>query len=228
MRKMLLLSIWLFSVTRCEEPKIQVSGQEGGQVHISCPYGSGYENYPKCFKKGIYAYRKTIITSTDTLCKQTQDRKYDLCDDTEKRILHVTIYNLNLRDAGTYWCEIDAYTFDPKTEVELKVQKASVKTTVETITVNQQQSTRTTVAVHVSGPAVSSTQSEDEQTGKKLYLGVAAAALLLVLLVFLFLILRNHRLHIVRNSLFFSTLSFNKVTDCSAVTHSTIRHQTTD
>ena len=111
-------------MTRCRDPKIEVSGQEGGQVHISCPYGSGYEKYPKYFKKGIYAYRKTVIKSTDTLGKQRiQDRKYDLYDDTEKRILHVTIYNLNLQDAGTYWCEIDAYGFDPITEIELKVHK---------------------------------------------------------------------------------------------------------
>ncbi|CAK6968368.1 polymeric immunoglobulin receptor-like isoform X2 [Scomber scombrus] len=131
--------------------------------------------------KGDYAHRKTVIKSTDTVCKQTQDRKYDLCNDTKKRILHVTIYNLNLRDAGTYWCEIDAYTFDPITEVNLKVHKAPtpvkpqpvnlnppMSTTVETISMNQQQSTRTTafmnLTVNVSGPALSSTPVEEEQT----------------------------------------------------------------
>ena len=58
------------------------------------------------------------------MCEQrTEKRKYDLCDDTKKRILHVTIYNLDRRDTGTYWCEIDAYGFDPKIEVDLKVHK---------------------------------------------------------------------------------------------------------
>lgn len=65
------------------------------------------------------------------MCKQrTEKRKYDLCDDREKRILHVTIYNLDLRDTGTYWCEIDTNSFDPKIEIDLKVHKGMFKSTI--------------------------------------------------------------------------------------------------
>lgn len=39
----------------------------------------------------------------------------------------MTIHNVNLNDAGTYWCEIDAYGCDPKTEIELKVYKGMSK-----------------------------------------------------------------------------------------------------
>ncbi|XP_044201860.1 CMRF35-like molecule 3 isoform X1 [Thunnus albacares] len=212
MRKMLLLSIWLLSVTRCYHQKVLVySGQEGGLVHIYCPYDSGYETYPKYFLKGDYAKRETVIKTTDKMCKQTTEkRKYDLCDDTEKRILHVTIYNLDLRDNGTYWCEIDAYMYDPKIEVHLKVHKAPapvkpqpvplnppIQTTVEAITMTQQQSARTTVTVGASVTTVGFTTSEDVHTaplaGKWLYLVMAAAALLLVLLLVLYLRLRSHR-----------------------------------
>ncbi|XP_044201840.1 CMRF35-like molecule 5 [Thunnus albacares] len=208
MRKMLLLSIWLLSVTRCYHHKILVySGKEGGLVHIECPYDSGYETYPKYFLKGFYSHRETVIKTTDKMCKQrTENRKYDLCDDTEKRILHVTIYNLDLTDTGTYWCEIDAYMYDPKIKVDLKVHKANatvkpqpvplnppIQTTVEAITMTQQQSAKTTVTVDASVTTVGFTTSEDVNTappaGKWLYLVMAAAALLLVL----YLRLRGHR-----------------------------------
>ena len=113
-----------FQVTTYDGPEIRVSGQEGGLVHISCPYDSGYETYPKYFYKGIYVHMKLVIQTTDKMCKQrTEKRKYDLCDDTKKRILRVTIYDLDLSDTGTYLCEIDTYGFDPKTEVQLKVHK---------------------------------------------------------------------------------------------------------
>ncbi|XP_067442028.1 CMRF35-like molecule 3 [Thunnus thynnus] len=217
MRKMLLLSIWLLSVTRCYHQEILVySGQEGGLIHIDCPYDSGYESYPKYFLKGTYGQRETVIETTDKMCKQrTEKRKYDLCDDTEKRILHVTIYNLDLRDTGTYWCEIDAYMYDPMIEVDLKVHKANapvkpqpvplnppIQTTVEAITMTQQQSARTTVTVDASVTTVGFTTSEDVNTappaGKWLYLVMAAAALLLVLLLVLYLRLRGHRRDTVR------------------------------
>lgn len=57
----------------------------------------------------------------------TRNGKYYICDDTKQRRLRVTSHNVNLNDAGTYWCEIDAYGFDPKTEIELKVYKGMSK-----------------------------------------------------------------------------------------------------
>ncbi|XP_044203099.1 CMRF35-like molecule 9 [Thunnus albacares] len=290
MRKMLLLSIWLLSVTRCYHHKILVySGQEGGLVHIDCPYDSGYETYPKCFLKGVYAFRETLIKTTDKMCKQkTEKRKYDLCDDTEKRILHVTIYNLDLKDTGTYWCEMDAYIYDPIIEIDLKVHKAPapvkpqpvplnppIQTTVEAITMTQQQSARTTVTVDASMTTVGFTTSEDVNTGTYQDTVYATPSIPLqdahtdintssstanedqetdgrTSSIFTSSAAqhqdtsRDHKDNIYSNvsvssesqiqpdSLFYSTVSFNKDTDCSTVTphsatvtYSTIRHQST-
>lgn len=112
-----------FEAVRCQQSKIHLSAQEGGVVNIPCRYDSGYEKYPKYFYKGIYG-KRTIIKTT---AKTTQKGKYHLWDDTKERILHVTIHNLTLNDGGTYWCEIDAYMYDPKREIELKVLKGMSK-----------------------------------------------------------------------------------------------------
>ncbi|KAI3352925.1 hypothetical protein L3Q82_019506 [Scortum barcoo] len=115
----------LFSVdaVRCEDPKIRLSVQEGEVVNIPCRYDSGYENYPKYFSKGIYADRKKIKSTDKTFKEMIPEGKYSLWDDTKERVLRVTIHYVTLSDAGTYWCEIDTYTFDPKTEIKLKVYK---------------------------------------------------------------------------------------------------------
>ncbi|XP_030268529.1 CMRF35-like molecule 2 isoform X2 [Sparus aurata] len=181
---MLLLIIWLSFAVRCQLPNIRVSAWEGGLAEISCPYDSVYETYPKHFYKGIYAHRMIVIETAAGKKGSTRNGKYYICDDTKQRRLRVTSHNVNLNDAGTYWCEIDAYGFDPKTEIELKVYKAPappkpppvisnppVLTTVQTITRNQQQSA----------------------TGNKLYVPVAVAAAVLLLMGFIYCWSRKHR-----------------------------------
>ena len=112
---------------RCQQPKIRVSAQEGGLTEISCPYDSGYETYPKYFYKGLYTHRQIVIETAAGKKGSTQNEKYHICDDAKQRRLRVTIHNINLDDAGTYWCLIDTYGFDPKTEVELRVYKGMSK-----------------------------------------------------------------------------------------------------
>ncbi len=96
-------------------------------VNIPCRYDSGYETYPKYLYKGDYGKMKIVKTIVKKFKETTQKGKYYLWDDTKERILHVTIHKLTLNDGGTYWCKIDAYTFDPITEIELKVLKGMSK-----------------------------------------------------------------------------------------------------
>ncbi|KAM8771707.1 CMRF35-like molecule 8 [Acanthopagrus schlegelii] len=216
MRRTLPLVIWLSSAVRCQQPKIRVSAQEGGLVKISCPYDSGYETYPKYFYKGLYAHRQIVIETAAGKQGSSQNGKYCICDDTKQRVLHVTIHNVNLNDAGTYWCLIDTYSFDPRTEIDVKVYKAPappksplvvisnppVSTTVQTITGNQQQSARATVTEGARGATLRSTTPEDMHThtvsshivSPPLLLSLAvASAVLLSLSVVLYLTLRKYK-----------------------------------
>ncbi|XP_036978605.1 CMRF35-like molecule 2 isoform X2 [Acanthopagrus latus] len=212
MRRSLPLVIWLSSV-RCQQPKVRVSAQEGGLAKISCPYDSGYETDPKYFYKGLYAHMQIVIETAAGKQGSSQNRKYYICDDTKQRVLHVTIHNVNLNDAGTYWCVIDSSWFDPKTEIELKVYKAPappksplvtsnppVLTTVQIITGNQQQSASATVTEGASGATLRSTTPEDMHTvsshivSPPLLLSLAvASAVLLSLSVVLYLTLRKYK-----------------------------------
>uniref|UniRef100_A0A7N8XQN8 Immunoglobulin domain-containing protein n=1 Tax=Mastacembelus armatus TaxID=205130 RepID=A0A7N8XQN8_9TELE len=112
------------SITGDWGKEIKIQSQEGGHAQITCPYQSGYEQYPKYVSKGRYADRKTIIKVTSGK-RSEQKGKYYIFDDTMKRTLHVTIHDLTLNDGGTYWCEIDTYGFDPKTEIQLKVNNGT-------------------------------------------------------------------------------------------------------
>ncbi|XP_071399564.1 polymeric immunoglobulin receptor-like [Centroberyx affinis] len=193
MRPVLFLSIWLFCAFRYLEA-LELRGQEGGLVHISCPYDSGYERYTKYFKRGIYNQRRAVIqTSEKQGTKWTRKGRYGLYDDISRRILLVTISDLTLEDAGTYWCEIDAYLYDPKTEVMLTVAKAPpplkpqlvtssppIRTTVQAAT-KQQQLQASAMTVMASGTSLWSTPLQDVHTGKELYSGVALAAAVLLL-----------------------------------------------
>ncbi|XP_026160190.1 CMRF35-like molecule 9 [Mastacembelus armatus] len=213
MRNVLLLSMWLFSANTGQDPVISLSAQEGGHAQITCPYQSGYEQYPKYVSKGRYADRKTIIKVTSGK-RSEQKGKYYIFDDTMKRTLHVTIHDLTLNDGGTYWCEIDTYGFDPKTEIQLKVNNAPfkpprvhtnppVKSTVHVITTNQQQPPRTTESS--SETTLWSTQPDDMQTAlpspavRELCLAVSAAAMVLLSLAGVwYFILRKYRHNTIR------------------------------
>ncbi|XP_078146027.1 uncharacterized protein LOC139933629 [Centroberyx gerrardi] len=170
------LSIWLFCAFRYLEA-LEVRGQEGGVVHISCPYDSGYEGYTKYLKRGIYSHRSAVIqTSGKQGTKWTRKGRYGLYDDISRRTLLVTICNLTLEDAGTYWCEIDTYFFDPKTEVTLTVAKAPpplkprlvtssppIRTTVQAAT-KQQPQQASAMTVMASGTSLWSTPLQDVHT----------------------------------------------------------------
>uniref|UniRef100_UPI003AACD33A uncharacterized protein n=1 Tax=Centroberyx gerrardi TaxID=166262 RepID=UPI003AACD33A len=187
------LSIWLFCAFRYLEA-LEVRGQEGGVVHISCPYDSGYEGYTKYLKRGIYSHRSAVIqTSGKQGTEWTRKGRYGLYDDISRRTLLVTICNLTLEDAGTYWCEIDTYFFDPKTEVTLTVAKAPpplkprlvtssppIRTTVQAAT-KQQPQQASAMTVMASGTSLWSTPLQDVHTGKELYSGVALAVAVLLL-----------------------------------------------
>ncbi|XP_041790373.1 CMRF35-like molecule 9 isoform X3 [Chelmon rostratus] len=207
MRKMLLLGIWLSSV-RGQQSKIQLSAQEGGLVKISCRYDSGYETYPKYFCKGDYGKRRKLAETLGTKFKESKQKgKYYLYDDTKQRILHVTIHDLSLNDGGTYWCEIDAYMYDPITEIKLRVYKAPAPLKPPLVTSNpltfnhssspRQESAGTTVSESACRTALCFAPSEDTLTGKEQYLAAAAAAAaaaaVLLLSLVLYFRLRKHR-----------------------------------
>uniref|UniRef100_A0A3B4Y0G2 Immunoglobulin V-set domain-containing protein n=1 Tax=Seriola lalandi dorsalis TaxID=1841481 RepID=A0A3B4Y0G2_SERLL len=89
-------------------PLIHVSGYEGRDVKVSCPYGEGYESYEK------YLCRNDCGNDDDVLIMTTQanKNKYSISDDINKRVLTTTISDLSSVDAGKYWCGVTRFLKD--------------------------------------------------------------------------------------------------------------------
>ncbi|XP_062388298.1 CMRF35-like molecule 6 [Sardina pilchardus] len=91
----------VLSCVKYEE--ITVTGYEGANAVISCPYQKGYESYPKYLLKGECKDGVEIIRSTDGQ-EWTLKEKFSLQD---KNNFTATIRNLTVKDAGIYGCGVD-------------------------------------------------------------------------------------------------------------------------
>ena len=112
----LLFTVALFCV-RSAAGLIRVSGYEGGQVQVSCPYGAGYESYEKYLCKNDCGNDDDVLVTTTAVRKN----RYSIHDDRSKRVSTATISELRLTDAGKYWCGVSKNGKDIYTEVKLEV-----------------------------------------------------------------------------------------------------------
>ncbi|XP_073686401.1 uncharacterized protein [Garra rufa] len=103
---------------------ITVSGTEGEQLTIECPYDGGYENSKKYFYKGVYRDSNIILTSYGAE-SSVLDGRFSLRDDHQMRTFIVTIRNLIMKDAGLYGCRAGWGEYK---EIQLNVIKAPRKT----------------------------------------------------------------------------------------------------
>lgn len=111
----LLVTDALICVTSAAE-LIRVSGYEGGEVNVSCPYGKGYETYEKYLCKNDCGSDDVLITTTET-----KKSRYSIQDDKTIRVSTATISDLRRTDAGKYWCGVTRTGKDIYTEVQLEV-----------------------------------------------------------------------------------------------------------
>ncbi|KAI7811125.1 putative CMRF35-like molecule 8 [Triplophysa rosa] len=98
---------------------ISVTGNEGAEVQIKCPYSQGYEECGKYFYKGVYKDSVTILSSGE----KTVNDRFSMQDDKKTRTFTVTIRNLIMADAGPYGCEAWCMMSRYFNQVLLKVNK---------------------------------------------------------------------------------------------------------
>ena len=95
-----------------------MSGYEGREVQVSCPYGEGYESYEK------YLCKNDCGSDDDVLITTTEAKKnrYSIHDD--RQVFTVTISDLRRMDAGKYLCGITRTGYDTyPAEVNLEVKQ---------------------------------------------------------------------------------------------------------
>ncbi|XP_057188559.1 CMRF35-like molecule 8 isoform X1 [Triplophysa rosa] len=98
---------------------ITVTGNEGAEVQIKCPYSQGFEECGKYFYKGVYKDRVTVLSSGE----KTVNDRFSMQDDKKTRTFTVTIRNLIMTDAGPYGCEAWCVMSRDFNQVLLKVNK---------------------------------------------------------------------------------------------------------
>ncbi|XP_058863365.1 CMRF35-like molecule 8 [Acipenser ruthenus] len=96
-------------------------GIEGGNVKIDCPYQPEYNENEKYLCHTRWILNNALISSGEP---ETKGR-FSLYDNRSARVFTVTITELTLEDAGTYYCGIDnKINVDEYTEVKVIVNKA--------------------------------------------------------------------------------------------------------
>ncbi|KAM9792664.1 CMRF35-like molecule 7 [Neosynchiropus ocellatus] len=97
---------------------LRLTGTEGEAITVSCSHSNAYTN-TKYFCRGECTHSDVLITS-----KGPNTAKYRITD--RGNDFDVTIYNLEVKDSGLYWCGIDRVGVDTYTRVDLTVDKKAV------------------------------------------------------------------------------------------------------
>uniref|UniRef100_A0A8C4RYS7 Ig-like domain-containing protein n=1 Tax=Erpetoichthys calabaricus TaxID=27687 RepID=A0A8C4RYS7_ERPCA len=99
----------------------EVNGVEGGSVKIDCRYEKGFENNEKYLANVRWTLNAALIKTTKPKTLVMEGR-YSVYDNTSVRVLTITIKELRMSDAGTYWCVVERNLMaDDYTEVRLTV-----------------------------------------------------------------------------------------------------------
>ncbi|XP_058862127.1 CMRF35-like molecule 8 isoform X3 [Acipenser ruthenus] len=101
-----------------------VNGIEGENVKIDCTYKPEYVENKKYLCHGSWPSCSDVIRSGESETLVTEGR-FSLYDNRPARVFTVSITELTLEDAGTYYCGVDInWSKDKYTKVEVTVNKA--------------------------------------------------------------------------------------------------------
>ena len=102
---------------------ICASGTEGRRVELKCSY-PGKQNYIS-----MYFCRDPCMMDDVLITLKKSDHiskgRYSIYDGKDARTFSVFIKNLQLQDAGVYYCGLDQWGFDTLTKVVLTVSKGT-------------------------------------------------------------------------------------------------------
>ncbi|XP_076118443.1 CMRF35-like molecule 2 [Alosa pseudoharengus] len=98
----------------------EVTGAEGGSVHITCEYSKRYSNNTKYFCKGTPPFCEDMVR-TDATHKLVIQGRYTL-EDNGSDSFQVDIAQLSIEDEGIYQCAVDIpFKIDQYEEVYIDV-----------------------------------------------------------------------------------------------------------
>ncbi|XP_041102510.1 polymeric immunoglobulin receptor-like [Polyodon spathula] len=101
-----------------------ITGSEGGSASVSCQYARFYTKHVKYWCRGREWATCETLVGTDT--PQTGGEKVSVSDDHAKlpRFFTVTVWRLEKKDAGWYWCAVQKAGADERIPLYLTVTDA--------------------------------------------------------------------------------------------------------
>ncbi|XP_053713544.1 transmembrane domain-containing protein TMIGD3-like [Synchiropus splendidus] len=116
---LMVLVCFMAGVSDVDAYDLRLTGKEGDNITITCSHSNAYSN-TKYFCRGACDYKDVLITS-----EGPNTAKYHITD--RGNDFDVTIYNLEEKDSGTYWCGIDRVGHDTYARFDLTVVKKPVE-----------------------------------------------------------------------------------------------------
>ncbi|XP_055264640.1 CMRF35-like molecule 2 isoform X2 [Moschus berezovskii] len=108
-----------------------VVGTTGSSLRVRCQYEKAYKGHNKYWCRGKYGTVCRKIVETKGEEKEERNGRVSIRDHADNLTFTVTMENLSMNDAGSYWCRIqtvwilDALSWDPSVQVEVSVSPGS-------------------------------------------------------------------------------------------------------
>ena len=83
-----------------------VAGTTGSSLRVRCQYEKAYKGHNKYWCRGKYGRVCRKIVETEGEEKEKRNGRVSIRDHTDNLTFTVTMENLNMNDAGSYWCRI--------------------------------------------------------------------------------------------------------------------------
>ncbi|XP_039715592.1 CMRF35-like molecule 1 isoform X6 [Pteropus medius] len=184
---LLLLFPLLFRVSGGSNPITgpeEVSGMERGSLTVPCRYDPEWKTHRKWWCRGAAWSSCKILVQTTGSEREVRKGRVSIMDSQGNFTFTVTMEELRLDDADTYWCGIERTGVDPGVTVKVTIGPASTTTTTATtITITATVFTAPVTPEGTTGsPTVSSHHSVDSDSMK---LSVLLPLVFAVLLLFL-------------------------------------------
>ncbi|XP_039715589.1 CMRF35-like molecule 1 isoform X3 [Pteropus medius] len=188
---LLLLFPLLFRVSGGSNPITgpeEVSGMERGSLTVPCRYDPEWKTHRKWWCRGAAWSSCKILVQTTGSEREVRKGRVSIMDSQGNFTFTVTMEELRLDDADTYWCGIERTGVDPGVTVKVTIGPATTTastttTTATTITITATVFTAPVTPEGTTGsPTVSSHHSVDSDSMK---LSVLLPLVFAVLLLFL-------------------------------------------
>ncbi|XP_074871097.1 CMRF35-like molecule 1 [Carettochelys insculpta] len=120
----------------------EARGALGGSVSVPCQYREGYQRYKKYWCRGAGWSTCSKVAETAGTEAEVKSGRVSIRDNRTLSTFTVTMGNLTLEDAGTYWCGINKGGSDPHSLANVTVLPAvSTTATVTTASLSTASST---------------------------------------------------------------------------------------